>query len=839
MRFALRSLLKSPGFTLVAVLTLALAIGVNSAMFSMIHGIILRPLIPVRPAEVVNLFTARKDASKDYREFSHAEFTTLQSATDTFAGVAALNTLLAGIGQDETMRRSFAFMVSGNYFSLLGTTPAAGRFFNEEESRPNANLPVVIVSHALWQRSGGQPDFIGSTLRINGQPHTVIGVTRKDFSGLNAMLAPDVWLPLGQYSNYTRSFGASESRDLADPNNFTLTLTARLAPGVTPASLPGRLPAVEKMLDAVQPPEFGSAREIQFEPPSRYSISTAPSGDSSAFPLAATLLGMSVCVLLIACLNLANMLLARGAARAKEIAVRLALGASRFQIIRQLVVEGLVLALLGGALGLLLSLWSNDLLLQSLGALFGSMNFSLAIDPTPGFAVLGATFGFCLLATLIFSVGPALRASRTDLVTALKQTGAAGEDPGHLNRFFAGRHVLVMAQIALSFMLLFSSGLFVRGALAAGHAPLGFNPANQLVAEIDYSLGDLSADDASRALYDIVDRVRAQPGVIAAALGSQMPYGNITSSARMVDAREPATSAADAKSADAGASGIQTAVTPGYFEAMGVELLRGRDFTAAEARDEKSPRVVIIDASLAKKLFPDDDALGRSVRYTQPPADGSPAEMEIVGICAPFRHDALQENDRPRLMVPYAQNFRANTYLHVRTALPVEAAVPALRDTLRSINPTMPLLGIRPVQDFVERNIQLWIVRLGAILFAVFGGIALLLAVVGVYGVKAYVVARRTREIGIRMAVGAQPRDIFNLIMGQGLRQTLVALAVGALLALGAGQLLGSMLYQVSPRDPLALGAAALVLATAALIACFLPARRATRVSPNNALRTE
>ena len=843
-RFALRQLRKNPGFAAVAVLTLALAIGVNSSMFALIHGVILRPVIPVRPDEVVNLFTAKQGAAKDYRQFSHAEYLALRDATDTFADVAAMNPILAGIGADDAVRRSFAFFVSENYFAMLGTAPAAGRFFSAEESRPGAARAVVVASYALWQRLGGRDDFVGSTLRVNGQPYTVIGVTRRGFSGLNALLAPDIWLPLGQFAAFANTFADSRDfQDLASPRNFTLNLTARLAPGVTREQLTARLPALAQRLDAVQPPDLASTgRDLQFETPSRFSISTTPSGDGSAFPLAGTLAGMAGCVLLIASLNLANMLLARGTARAREIAVRLALGATRGRIIRQLLAEGLVLSLLGGALGLLLALWCNDLLFSSLTTLFSTMNFSLAVEATPDGAALLGTFGLALGATLLFSLGPALRASRADLVHDLKQQGG---DPGGagLGRFFSGRNLLVMGQIALSFMLLFSAALFVRSALAAGSVALGFEPRGQLIAELDYSLGNTPPPAAKRSVASVLDRVRSLPGVTAAAIATQIPYGNVTNMPRFVDAASAPAAKTDPNAPEPGANALLTATTPGYFDALGARLRRGRDFTALEAMDEKAPRVAIIDETLAQRLFPEGDALGRRLRYTVPPADGSPADMEIIGICAPHRHDAGHATDRPRVFVPYTQAYSTGLFLHVRFAATDDAALtalaPTLRAALREIDPLLPVLQIKPMANHLDGNIQLWVYRVGAVLFGVFGGIALVLAAVGAYGVKAYAVARRTREFGIRLAIGARPGDVFGLVMKQGVLQVAVALAAGLLLALGAGRILGGFLSRVSPFDPLALGLAGGILAAAALIACYLPARRATKVNPMNALRTE
>ena len=845
LRYACRALAQSPGFTAIAVFTLALAIGVNSAVFSLVNGLALRPVVPLRPAEVVNIFTARQDANKDYRQFSHAEYLALREAKDVFADVAAVNFVLAGIGRDEGVRRSFAFFASENFLSLCGVSPALGRFFSADESRPNADLPVVVASYPLWQRYGGRPDFVGSTLRVNGHAYTVIGVTPDGFSGLNALVAPDLWLPLGVFAQFAAPFGrAVNITDLNSPKNYSLNVTARLAPGLTLESVKARLPVLAQRLTALQPPDAPGRRELQIQSPSRFSISTQPESDGPIVFMAATLIGMAGCVLLIASLNLANMLLARGTARAKEIALRLALGASRARVVRLLVAEGLLLALAGGALGLLFALWSNDLLFRSLATLFSSMNLSLVVNTRPDAVVLGVTFLFCLAATLMFSLGPALKASRVDLVHDLKQGGAESTATGRLNRFFAPRHILVMAQIALSLMLLFSAGLFLRGAIKAGGLDLGFKTAGRVVAEMDFSLGTAGEPAATRAMLAASDRVRALPGVQSAALGTMLPYGNVTNTARVVPASAaPSAKVTDKNAPEPGESGLLTSTTPGYFDTLGVRLLRGRDFSATEASDKASPRVAILDEGLAKKLFPKGDALGQRIRYTQPPADGSPAEMEIVGICTPHRQDVFNQNVPGRLFVPLAQNYSASVFLFARFATEDRAAtvgaIATIRSALRALNPDLPVLRIAPFADLVEQNIGLWVVRVGAVLFGVFGGIALLLAVVGVYGVKAYTVARRTREIGIRIALGAEARDVFALVMKQGALQVALAVGAGVLLSLGAGRVLAQMLYEVSPADPLALGAASTLLAAAALLACFIPARRATKVSPLTALRTE
>jgi predicted permease len=843
-RFAFRQLVKSPGFTIIALLTLALAIGVNSAVFSLINGVVLRPTVRLRPAEVVNVFTARQNANRDYRQFSHAEYQVLRESADVFADAAAVNFALAGIGRDEGMRRSFTFLTSENFFSLMGVEPALGRFYNAAECRPNANIPVVVASHGFWKRMGGRNDFVGSILYVNGQPFTVIGVSPEGFSGISALIAPDVWLPLGVYSQLSSAFSdAADLQDLANPKSYSLNVVTRLRSGLTIESAKPRLPVIAQRLTAIQPPDSGGPRELQIHKPSRFSISTSPEDDGPVTLIGALLMGMAGAVLLIASLNLANMLLARGTARAKEIALRLALGASRWRIVRQLLCEGLLLAIGGGTLGLMLSVWSNGALLRSLGSLFTSMSFSVVVDMRPDLSVLALTFVFCLFATMLFSLGPALKASRADLVNDLKQQAGEPAHIGRFNRFFAPRHLLVMAQIALSLMLLFSAGLFFRGAIEAANVALGFEPAGGLVTEMDFSLGKTDVVQAKRLMFAAIERARSLPGVRAAALGTMIPYGNFTNSRRIMPASEAATVRTDPNAPDPGAGGLFTAITPGYFDAIGVHLLRGRDFTRSEAENKDAPRVAIIDEKMATKLFPNGDAIGQRIRYTNPPSDGSPAEMEVVGIVNWHRHEVQNQGAQRRLFVPLAQAYNGNVYFHVRLATTdrkaVAAMIPTLRQALRELDPNLPILKITPFTDFLEQSVSLWIVRLGAVLFGVFGGIALLLAVIGVYGVKSYAVARRTREIGIRMALGAHPRDVFSLIMKQGALQTAFALGVGLFLALAAGRLLTQILYQVSPADPAALITSSVLLSAAALLACYLPARRATKVSPMTALRTE
>src|SRR5438876_912944 len=533
-RFALRQLLKTPGFTTVAVLTLALAIGVNSAIFALINGVLLKPVVPVRPAEVVNVFTARQNASHDYRQFSYNEYRELrENGGDVFADVAALEFAVAGIGRDHEMRRSFAFLTSENYFSLTGAKPYRGRFYSGEECKPNANIAVVVTSYGFWKRMGSRADFVGSTLQINGQPYTVIGIAADGFSGANALIAPDIWAPIGVRSQLGSAFDSETMHDM-NPKKYAFNLTGRMRPGLTIDMAKSRLPVLAQRLTAIQPPDSEGARELQIQTPSRFSLSTQPEDDGPITLIATLLAAMAGAVLLIACLNLANMLLARATSRSKEIAVRLAVGASRWRIVRQLLCEGFLLALCGGAIGLVLSAWCNDLLLQQLRSLLASINFSFVVKLRPDAVVLSVTFLFCLLATMLFSLGPALKSTKADLVNDLKQQVGESARVGRFNRFFAPRNISVLVQIALSLMLLFAAGLFFRGALKAAGLDPGFKAAGDLITEFDFTLVKKEPADSRRLMFKMVDRVRELPGVVASATGTMLPYADFTNARRVI-----------------------------------------------------------------------------------------------------------------------------------------------------------------------------------------------------------------------------------------------------------------------------------------------------------------
>ncbi|HTG51637.1 MAG TPA: FtsX-like permease family protein, partial [Candidatus Tectomicrobia bacterium] len=575
--------------------------------------------------------------------------------------------------------------------------------------------------------------------------------------------------------------------------------------------------------------------------------------------IAPLLLVMAVVVLLVACLNLANMLLARGTARRKEIAIRLALGGSRWRIVRQLLSEGFALAVVGGAGGLVLGLWSSDFLVASMRRLM-PLEIVWLTGPSP--AVLAATFGFCLLGTLMFALGPALKISRSAVVTDLKEH--AGEDVVRRRWKFLPRHPLVVVQIAFSLALITAAALFIRGAGKAASVDTGLKPGASYILEVDASLAGYEPKRAQELYRSLSDRLAALPGVEHASLCSIVPFGMFESTRKVQ--RAGFNLAPDARPATA-AEGLAfdvpwNSVGADYFSTVGLPIVRGRAFTEAEAT-QPGPKVAIIDEVLAKKLWPDSDALGQQIQYAAANAPSAQSDggghvggsadvnegqkqeetIEIVGIVPSTRIALFEKELAGGIYLPFARGFQSDVFFFVRfhSLSPGSESTTAdlLRRTVRDIDPSIPILSLRTFAQHLDSNLDLWLVRAGAALFSIFGGLALGLAVVGLYGVKAYSVARRTREIGIRMALGAQAGAVLRMIMREGSVMVVSGVVIGLLLSMATAKALSGILYEVGALDPVAFTAAPLVLAAAALIATWLPARRAARVNPIQALRTE
>ncbi|HLW34215.1 MAG TPA: ABC transporter permease [Chthoniobacterales bacterium] len=857
-KFALRQLLKAPAFTIAAATVLALGIGVNTAVFSLVNTLFFAPPAYSKANEMVQLFSQDIKDPKKFRGFSYPTYLDIRDQNTVFSDVMAFNLAFVGIGQKGDTRRAFSAVVSSNYFSVLGVQLARGRAFLPEEETPGHNASVAIVSYSYWQKQNLDPGVLGSQILVNGHSFTVIGIAPKGFVGTMQILSPEVWLPMSVYDQVANDFGADDKTTIADRKGTQLRIMGRLKPGVTPVAAKPALEGLAANLEKAYPVEQKDQTFIT-APVARNSVSNNPRAEGGLKAIAPLLLGMAVVVLLVACLNLANMLLARGTARRKEMAVRLALGASRWRIVRELLTEGFALALLGGVAGLILGLWSSDLLVASMRKLM-PLDIVWLAGPNP--AILMATFGFCLLATLMFALGPALKLSRSALVADLKEH--AGEDVVRRRWRFLPRHPLVVVQMAFSLALITAAALFIRGAGKAASADSGLRPGASYVLEVDASLAGYDPARAQELYRNLSDRLAALPGVEHATICAVVPFGMFEQSRKVQRAGMHV--APDAKPATA-ADGLAfeaswNSVGADYFTTVGLPVVRGRTFSEAEAT-QPGPKVAIIDEALAKKLWPEADALGQRIQFAPTNAvsadsggtahaggsadvneSSKPEEtIEVVGIVPATRHALFEKTPGGGIYLPFARGFQSDISFFVRfhSLSPENESNTAdlIRRTVREVDPSLPILSLSTFAQHLDSNLDLWLVRAGAALFSIFGLLALGLAVVGLYGVKAYSVARRTREIGIRMALGAQAGAVLRMIMGEGIVMVATGLGIGLLLAMATGKLLSGILYEVGALDPVAFTAAPLVLTVAALIATWLPARRATQVNPIQALRTE
>jgi predicted permease len=846
LKFAFRQLFKAPAFMISAITVLALGIGVNTAVFTLVNRLFFAPPAYAKPHEMVQLFSQDKKDPTKFRGFSYPTYLDVREQNTVFSDVMSFNLALVGIGQKYDTRRAFSAIVTSNYFSVLGVPLARGRAFLAEEEIPGRNTPVAIASYSYWQKHGFDPNAIGSQVFINGRAFTIVGITPKGFVGTMQILSPEVWLPMSVYDQVANDFSSENRTTIEDRKGTQLRIMGRLKPGLTAATAKPELAGLAANLEKAYPVEQKD-QTFMVERVSRNTVSNTPGSDSKIIGIAPLLLGMAVVVLLVACLNLANMLLARSAARRKEIAIRLALGCSRWRIVRQLLTEGFVLALLGGVGGLILGLWASDLLVGSMRRLV-PLDIVWLTGPSP--AILVATFGFCLLGTLMFALGPALKISRSAVVTDLKEH--AGEDVLRRSWKFLPRHPMVVVQIAFSLALITAAALFIRGAGKAASVDTGLRPGASYILELDASLAGYEPKRSQELYRDLNDRLAALPGVERASISAIVPFGMFELSRKVRRAGvHPASAAKPASPAEGLAFEVAwNSVGADYFSVVGLPVTRGRGFTETEAT-QPGPKVAIIDEVLAKKLWPDGDAIGQRIQYADQKGgtsadlnNGEKEGMEIVGIVPATRH-ALFETEEPvgGIYLPFARGFQSDIsyFVRFRSLAPGSEAAAAdlLRRAVRDVDPSIPIISLRTFAQHLDSNLDLWLVRASAALFSIFGALALGLAVVGLYGVKAYSVARRTREIGIRMALGAQAGAVLRMIIWEGSIMLISGVAIGLLLAIATAKILSGILYGVGALDPIAFTVAPLVLTIAALIATWLPARRATRVDPVQALRAE
>jgi predicted permease len=820
----------------VAVLVLAIGIGTNTAMFSVINAVMFKRLSG-RAGELVGVFSRNRTKPDDYRAFSYPNYVDLREQTaDLFDGLMAHVFAMVGETVGDSTRRAFVSVASSNYFDTLAVRLAAGRSFTVEEERPGARLPVVIVGYDRWRDAGFSSSFIGSQVRINSTDFTVVGVAPEGFTGTMALVAPEMWLPLGMFDVVVNDVFKNRGTGLGDRDNHPLIVAGRLKPGLSETTATERLDLVARRLEQAYPAENKDQTLLVNQLP-RMSTSTSPQTDTGPAVGSVLLMGFTGIVLLIACLNIANMLLARGSARRKEIAVRLAVGGARGRVVRQLLTEAFLLALAGSVAGLVLAFWSTRLLFSTLAPI---LPLTITFEPVPDVNVLAAATTLAAVATLLFGVGPALRSSRVDLVDDLKGSVAA-LTPRVARVRLSARNTLVVGQIALSLVLLCTGGLFARGALAAAAADPGYRYERLLLANIDPAMAGYDAIRGRESQRAVLERLRGLGHIDAVSTASTVPFGEFHEG-RPVEAVGASTAGEAPRR-----SPTYRIIGADYFRALGLTMVRGREFTRSEEESTSAPRVAIVDELLARSLFPDRDPVGQLVRIVDrgdeasSGNDGEP--MEIVGIAPPIRDTLFARAPAPHLYVPSGRHYRANVSVHVRlrdgSSAAENAALAAMRQEITRLDSSLPVLDLMPMRRFHDRSLELWAARAGGNVVITLGALALLLALVGVYGVKSYVVAQRTREFGIRVAVGAQPAEVMWLVLRDGVRLTAIGLAIGLPLAALAGLGLSRMLYEVSPLDPAVFVLAPLALAASATVAAWIPAQRATRVAPVTALRAD
>jgi len=835
LHYSFRLLVRHPGFSITAIGVLTLGIGVNAGIFGIINGLMLRPLAGASaPGELVGLFSKDRTTERGYRAFSYAGFEETRSAVGPFSSIAAHNVALGGITENNTTRQALVDIISTGYFETLGVRPVHGRDFSREEERPGTPLRSVIVSYKLWERTGFDRDILKRTVRINGQDFAIVGVAPERFTGTTAIIGSEYFVPVGVHDAIESDFDADGRFPISDRRSRPLIVFGRLKPGLTRDQADAQLKVIAAAHEQAYPDD-NKNQDLIVRPLGRLGISTNPQDDTQLWVPMVMLQGLAAAVLLTSCLNLANMMLAFGSARQKEIAIRLAVGGARSRIVRQLLVQGLMLSVAGGVFGLVSASWAAGLLVSSMATV---LPITLALDLRPDMTVLFATLVFCTLATLAFGLWPALRLSRPDLLTSLKDQ--AGEVSGKIAGRVTVRGALVTTQLALSLALLVLSGLFVRGAAAGASADPGFNLDPLVVAQVEPKLGGYDAVRGREAQRVVLERLRATPGVESVAAASVVPFGDYSFGAAVQ--REGPRLKNEASDARGKLVRVLTyTVTSDYFRTLGLTLARGREFTAAEEAGLAGTAPVVIDVALADRLFANENPIGQLLQYGADSGTADAKPMLIVGVAPNVKHDLFEGRPEPHVYVASSASDSTRMFVYARAAggQSADNMVVAVREQLRAADADLPVIYVKSFRSQHEGSAQVWILRAGAKMFLTLGFAAAFVAVIGLYGVRSYLVTRRTREFGVRMAVGASPLDVMRLVLREAIATTSVGLAIG----LGLGVLLGwglsAVIYQISPLDPITLSASTGLLAIASLAASIIPARRAAKVMPMTALRND
>ena len=817
-RYALRLLAKNPGFSAVAVLSLALGIGANTTIFTVVNAILLNPLPVKGIARLVQI-----DTIDGKTLVTAANATKLGMSYPNFQDYARDNQVFSQLGcfvgplpltwsGESEPKQLFGQMVSANYFAILGLRPASGRFFfADEDSKPGGNN-VAVVSYSLWaNKFGSDPNVVGRTLTLNATPYTVIGVAPHGFKGTFTFgNAEQVWVPVSMYPRILSGFVKD---NFNDRRFLTTTVIGRLRDGVNLGGAEASLKTIASNLERAFPKDNAS-RSVALTPLADAAVGV---NNRTQIVLAGGLMmGVVSLVLLIACVNLANLLLAQAARREKEIGLRAALGASQGRVMRQLLTESFVLAILSGAVGLAIAYGGRAVLWSFRPPFILDGDIDLSFDSH----VLFFTLSVALLTAVVIGLVPAIKAAKPNLIEVLKVGGRGGTVGWTRSPF---RSLLVVTEIALALVALVGAGLFIRSMQNAQRIDPGFESKNLFVFAFD--LGALHYEEGRAQQYfrTAIDRAKTSPGIESATIASNFPLGGGLARTVFPEGQNEAS----------GYRGTLTQlddIAPNFFETLGIPLLLGRGFTDADRKDTK--QVAIVSEAMAKQFWPNENAVGKRFHFF-----GEETLREVVGVARNTVVNVIGEEPQPLAYLPLTQDYAPAVTMQVRTKGQPQAVIAEVRSQVQSLDTNLALTNLNTIGELIDQG--LWAPRMGAVLLTGFGGVALLLAVVGVYGVLSYSVNQQAREIGIRMAMGAQSGRILRLVVGQGMRLAIVGLVIGTLIALAATRVLSSLLFGVSAHDPLIFGGVSLILATAAILACYIPARRATKVDPTIALRYE
>ena len=813
LRYGIRMLLKSPGVSIVAVLALALGIGANTAIFSGVSAFLMRPLPVPEPDRLVRALEVTDDRGGS-DDLSYPDFADYRDQNTVLEGVIAESIVQAAISDQKQNDVVWGQVVSANYFDVLRVKPLLGRTFAADEDKAPGAAAVVVLGHSLWQRRfAAEQNIVGKTIQLNGRGYNVIGVAPASFKGTKFGLSLDFWAPMSMVEELMR-----EPKLLTSRNSHWMNVLARLKPGVSREQASAELSAIAQRINQTYPNDrtTGTRVTLKTEQDGRF-------GDGAVVMKSAGAIAMAIVglILLIACANVANLLLARAASRRKEMGVRLALGASRARLIRQLLTEGFLLSVLGGGLGLLLAYWITALMQAFIPVLpYNLVNDFFALDAR----ALWFTLAVSLLSGVVFGMAPAWHASKPELVPILKGDANTGEQ-GKRRRVTL-RNALVVAQVAMSLVVLVCGGLFIKSFRHAQQMDPGFDPKGILLISLNPQLVGYDEEQTKTFYGQIIDRVKGLPGVQASSVAGLIPLGDSSNSNGPI-LKEGETLAPGSP----GRSIMNNVVSPGHFKTLQIPLIAGRDF---DERDRKgAQRVIIVNERMAQILWPGENAVGKRI-FIGP---GSPNAIEVIGVAKSGKYRSLAETPKAYYYSPMAQRDAGGMNLIVRTSADPRSLVGAIRKEVQTIDSRIPLSSIKTMTEHLTW--ALWGPNMAATMALSFGLVALLLSAVGLYSVMAYVVSQRTREVGIRMALGAQRRDVLQLITSQGMRLATIGVVIGFALSLALARALSTVLIGVSAYDLTTFIVVPLLLAVVAFVACLIPARRATRVNPLVALRYE